>query len=104
MNDNELVARLLKLKNIINEDIYNAVVTKANLAGNKAKIDQILIDDYKIDRDVVYTEIAQIYAIPKIDLKIEKLSDSDISEVKELINSLPDEIKEDVYKIKNYTL
>lgn len=98
MNDSQLVAKFLKLKNIINDDIYNAVLTKINLLGNQAKVDKILIEEYKIDADSVYTEIAKIYAIPKIVVKIEDLTDSDVGEVKELINSLPKEIKEESYQ------
>ncbi len=97
MNDIQLVAKLLKLKNVINDDVYNAVLTKMNLLGNQAKVDRILIDEYKIDRDAVYTEISKIYAIPKIVINIEDLSDGEIEEVKELINSLPKDIKEEVY-------
>ena len=97
MNDIHIVAKLLKLKNIITEDTYNSVITKTNVLGSKSKVDQILIDEYNVDRDAVYTEIAKIYAIPKIVINIEDLTPGDVDEVKELINSLPKDIKEEVY-------
>jgi type IV pilus assembly protein PilB len=97
MNDNHLVAKLLRLKNIINDDIHNAIISRTNTLGSKAKVDRILIEEYHIDRDAVYTEIAKIYAIPKIIINLEDLNDSDVSEVKDMINSLPKEIKEEVF-------
>ncbi|MBW6516354.1 MAG: GspE/PulE family protein [Candidatus Cloacimonetes bacterium] len=98
MNDNQLVAKLLKLKNIISEDIYNAVITKTNTLGNKSKVEEILIDEYHIDRDAVYTEIAKIYAIPKTTVNIENMTAGDIEEARELIFSLPKDIKEEVFQ------
>jgi len=98
MNNDQLLAKLLRLKNVISEDIYNAVITKTNVLGNKARVDEILIDEYHVDRDAVYTEIAKMYAIPKIAINIDDLCSKDVEEVISLLKSLPKEVKEEVYR------
>jgi len=98
MNNDQLLAKLLRLKNVISEDIYNAVITKTNVLGNKAKVDEILIDEYHVDRDAVYTEIAKMYAVPKIAININDLCSKDVEEVISLLKSLPKEVKEEVYR------
>ncbi len=97
MNDNQLVAKLLRLKNIINEDVYNSVLAKANASNNVKRIDQMLIEEYHIDRDAIFTEIAKLYAIPKIVVSLEELDEKMLDEVRELLSGLTKELKEEVF-------
>ena len=97
MNDSHLVAKLLRLKNTISEDVYNAVLVKADAPNNKRRIDQILIDDYKVDKDAIYTEIAKLYAIPKVSVNVKDLEPEALEAVKELLAQLPKELKEESY-------
>ena len=98
MSDVQLVGKLLRLKNIISDEVYNAAMLKVSAPGNIKRIDQILIEDFHIDRDSVYTEIAKLYAIPKVSINVEEMTEDELDEVRELINSLPKDIKEDGYE------
>lgn len=97
MNDSQLVANLLRLKNVITDDIYTAAISKMSSSVDK-KIDQILIEDYHINRDDIYAEIAKYYAIPIADINVKNLVEDDIEEVKSLLAQLPLELKERAYE------
>ncbi len=97
MNDNQLVANLLKLKNFITDDIYRSALAKLGTGSDK-KIEQILIDEYNISRDDIYKEVASYYAIPQININSEKLDEKALQEINDLISKLPETIKEKAYE------
>lgn len=97
MNDNHLVANLLKLKNIISEDVYKSALAKLSTGPGK-KIEDILIEEYHIDRDNIYKEVASYYAIPQMNVNAEKLDDKALQMIDDLITKLPEKIKEKAYE------
>ncbi len=113
MNDNQLIANLLKFKNVISDNVYKSALAKLDYGSNK-KIDRLLIEDYKVPKDEIYREIAKYYAIPQMTIDVKTLQESDIEEIKRLISLLPKELKKEVYgkriipykldKTKNQTL
>ncbi|MCP4728317.1 MAG: type II/IV secretion system protein [bacterium] len=56
--------------------------------GIRRKLGDILISDFKVDRHIVYREIAGMYAFQEIDLSNGALNDSDIILIQNMIKSL----------------
>jgi len=93
MKENLVIGKLLLLKNIITQDILNSAIRKINTDNEKRTLEQILVDDYRIERDRIYTEVAKLYAIPRIEIKPEDLTEADVKEISDLLESLPKDIK-----------
>ena len=77
-----ILGKLLILKNVITPDILDAVIKKDKAADIKRPLDQILISDFNIDREKIYTEIAKLYAIQKVEINADELSDQEIDNIK----------------------
>ncbi len=93
MKENQFLGKLLVLKNIITEEILNAARVKLDKPDNTQSLEEILIEHYQVDRDRLYTEVAKLYAISKMNIQPEKLSEDDIEEITQLLDTLPKDVK-----------
>ena len=93
MKENLVIGKLLLLKNIITQDILNKALTKIRKDEEKRPLEEVLVEDFKIEQDRIYTEVAKLYAIPKIKITPEDLTEEDINEISELLEKLPENIR-----------
>ncbi len=97
---NRLIDNLLQ-KEIISENMCQQALAKveAQLDGNGKTVStsqrllQVLIDEYHVDRHLVFQEIAQLYAFKEINLKQEDLDEDRIDFIRKIIYDLPDDTR-----------
>ena len=61
---------------------------------NRRKLSEILVQDFKVDRDKVYKEIADYYAFRTIDLSKDTVDDNVVAFMRKELNDLPVTIRE----------
>ncbi len=66
----------------------------------KRKLIDILIDDLKVDRHLIFLEISKLYGFPSIDLTPEKVPRERIDLIKEIVLNMPDDVSNDLLKNK----
>ncbi len=88
-------------KEIVNPDIVlKALAVKDRTASSRAGIRssrslaQILVEDFKIDRDVVFSTVAKVYGFPQINLSDQDTSEDRLKFMKKMINMLPETNRE----------
>jgi len=97
---NRIIDNLIQ-KEIISEDIYRKTLLKIKTeAGgngeknaNDQRLLQLFIEDYNIDRHLIFKEISQLYAFKEIDLKQEVIDDNRIEFIRKVFFELPDETR-----------
>ncbi|MAT38265.1 MAG: pilus assembly protein PilB [Ectothiorhodospiraceae bacterium] len=83
------------------ETITKALAVKEKEQGNgQRSIAQILVSEFKIDHDAVYSEIAKIYAFKELDLNEGVMDERRISYIKQLLEGLTSEQKREVAEAK----
>jgi type IV pilus assembly protein PilB len=95
------LGRILLQKGIIDVDILNqAMLTKRNedaVAGKngnlRRSLAQILVNDLKLDYDIIYKEVAELYAFNTFEVTEEQESEENIEILKKLVNSFDSEIR-----------
>ena len=91
----ELGAILVEKGIISPEDLLSALdVVSKDTSKNRRKLHQVLVDDYKADRDKVYREVADYYAFRTIDLSKQPLSEEQIEFIRRELNGLPESVRE----------
>ncbi len=97
---NRILDNLIQ-KKIVTHDICRMALQKIKqeAGGNGDTVTtgqrllQVLIDDFKIDRHLVFREIAQLYAFREIDLKREEINDERIEFIRKIFYDLPEETR-----------
>jgi len=89
------IGQILVQKRIINQTIFEkAMLTqKQEPAGKQRRLQQILVDDFHVDRHQVYSTIAQLYAFKEVDLTSESLNDSLLDFVRKTLDTCTDETR-----------
>jgi type IV pilus assembly protein PilB len=89
------IGYLLFKKGIIDaETLEKALQEKANDQGKlKRNLAQILVDDFNFDHDVVFSEVAILYAFRQLDLSIDEIPQRRVDFIKKMIEGLSDEKK-----------
>lgn len=89
------IGYLLLKKGIIDTEILEkALQVKQNDRTKlKRNLAQILVQDFNFDHDIIFREVAILYAFKEISLKPDELSEKRIEELKKLYNSQSDEVK-----------
>jgi len=100
MKENQFLGKLLVLKNIITDDILAAAKVRLERPDNKMSLEEILIKEFDVDRDKLYTEVAKLYAISKMNIQPEKLAEGEIDEINQLLDALPKEVKNEAIQKK----
>ncbi|MDZ7360140.1 MAG: type II/IV secretion system protein [candidate division KSB1 bacterium] len=89
------IGQILVQKHIINQTIFQKAlaVQKQEPAGKQRRLQQILVEDFRVDRHQVYSAIAQLYAFKQIDLTTEKLSDSHLDFIRKTLDACTEEAR-----------
>ena len=102
------LGRILIQKGIVDIDILSqAIITKKNedfSAGSngnlRRSLAQILVADFNLDYDLIYKEVAELYAFNTFELTEEEESEENLNKLKKLINGFGDEIKKQMLESK----
>ncbi len=70
-----------------------AVLNKEENKGRR-KLPQILVEQFKMDRDLVYREVADYYAFRTLDISMETIDDGVLGFIRKELTSLPDSIRD----------
>ncbi|RMD99579.1 MAG: type II/IV secretion system protein, partial [Calditrichaeota bacterium] len=89
------IGKILLRKGIITQDIFDKALQAQNQdpQGQKRRIHQILIDDFKVDRHLVYSTIAHLYAFKEIDTHEEKVDDPQLDFMRKMLDSCTEPIR-----------
>ena len=87
-------------KGIIQPDVLERAIALLNKEENKGrrKLPQILVDQFKMDRDLVYREVADYYAFRTLDISMETIDDGVLGFIRKELTSLPESIREMVHE------
>ncbi len=97
---NRIIDNLIQ-KNIVTKDICRDALHKikqqatgnGDTATTGQRLLQVLIDEFSIDRHLVFREIAQLYAFKEIDLKREDITEERIEFIRKIFYELPEETR-----------
>lgn len=98
---NRIINNLIQ-KEIISEELYLKALNsvKNNVLDNGSEtlsISQqlipVLIDEFKVDRHLVFKEISQLYAFKEIDFSQEEISEERIEFIRKIFYDLPEETR-----------
>ena len=83
-------------KGIITPDVLlNALDTLSKeTQKNRRKLPQVLVEDYKVDRNKVYKEVADFYAFKSLNTTNFAVDDTILAFIRKELNSLPPSIRE----------
>ncbi len=85
---------LLKKGIIDNKILEQALQTKQQDQNSKKRnLAQILVDEFKFDHDVIFREVAVLYAFKELHIEIDNLPEQRLNEIKNIIDSQTDEVK-----------
>ncbi len=79
--DNKILEQALKIKD------NDQTKLKRNLA-------QILVDEFDFDHDIIFREVAVLYAFKELNFRPEELSDERIAEIKAMMNRYGKEVRD----------
>ncbi|MGA7161231.1 MAG: GspE/PulE family protein [Bacteroidota bacterium] len=87
-------------KGIIQADVLERAIEVLNKEENKGrrKLPQILVEQFKMDRDLVYREVADYYAFRTLDISTETIDDGVLGFIRKELTSLPESIREMVHE------
>lgn len=90
------LGQLLVDKGIITESVLLKAteVLSKEPSQRRRKLPQILVDDFKIDHDTVYREVADFYAFKSLDVSVESVDENRLAFIRKSLNGLPDSIRE----------
>ncbi len=89
------IGYLLLKKGIIDIQILEKALEVKNKdkEGNKRNLGQILVQEFDFDHDIIFKEIAILYAFKEIHLTPHDLSEERINEIKELLEIAGEDVK-----------
>ena len=89
------IGQVLLQKRIINQAIFEKAIyaQKQEPAGKQRRLQQILVEDFQIDRHKVYSTIAQLYAFKEVDLTGEKLGDTHLDFIRKTLDTCTEEAR-----------
>jgi type IV pilus assembly protein PilB len=96
------IGYLLFKKGIIDPPMLEkALNAKANDKNKiKRNLAQILVQDYGYDHDLIFREVAILYAFRELDLRSEEVPQERIDAIKQMINSAGEQLKDEMLKNK----
>ncbi len=89
------IGQILVQKRIINQTIFQKAILaqKQEPAGKQRRLQQILVEDFRVDRHQVYSAIAQLYAFKQVDLSTEKLGDTQLDFIRKTLDTCTEEAR-----------
>lgn len=96
------IGYLLLKKGIIDTEILEkALQAKSNDKGKiKRNLAQILVQDFDFDHDLIFREVALLYAFREINLNPDKISDQQLNDIKTTLDKFSDEVKDMIFQHK----
>lgn len=90
------VGYLLLKKGIIDTKILEQAlkIKEADQTKLKRNLAQILIDEFKFDHDIIFREVAVLYAFKELNIRPEELPDERITEIKNMMTKQGNEVKQ----------
>jgi type IV pilus assembly protein PilB len=89
------IGQVLLQKNIINRTIYEKALAteKQEPSGRQRRLQQILVEDFQVDRHAVYKTIAELYAFKEINLHEEKIDDAGLDFIRKTLDFCQEETR-----------
>lgn len=89
------IGYLLLKKGIIDHKILEQAlkIKDSDQAKLKRNLAQILVDEFKFDHDIIFREVAVLYAFKELNYSIEELPEERITEMKNMMTRQGEEIK-----------
>ena len=89
------IGYLLLKKGIIDLDILQKALDakEKDLAGAKRNLGQILVQEFGFDHDIVFKEIAILYAFKEINFKKEEFTEERVTLIQGILDSVGEEVK-----------
>ncbi|MEG8946653.1 GspE/PulE family protein [Rosettibacter firmus] len=90
------IGYLLLKKGIIDSKILEQAlkVKEADQTNKKRNLAQILVEEFGFEHDVIFREVAILYAFKELNIRPEELPEERINEIKNFINRQPQEVKQ----------
>lgn len=90
------VGYLLLKKGIIDTKILEQAlkIKETDQTKLKRNLAQILIDEFKFDHDIIFREVAVLYAFKELNVHPEELADDRIAEIKNMMTKQGNEVKQ----------
>lgn len=90
------VGYLLLKKGIIDTKILEQAlkIKEADQAKLKRNLAQILVDEFKFDHDIIFREVAVLYAFKELNVHPDELPDERIAEMKNMLTKQGNEVKQ----------
>ncbi len=101
------IGYLLLKKGIIDDDILEQALAakKADESKGRRNLAQILVSELNFDHDTIFREVSVLYAFRELSISVSELSDERIDEIKRLLNSKGDEVRDQflIHKVLPYS-
>lgn len=96
------IGYLLLKKGIIDLDILQQALEakEKDINGAKRNLGQILVQDFGFDHDIIFREIAILYAFKEINFNRDEFTDERVNVLQNILNEIEDEVKELLVKHK----
>jgi type IV pilus assembly protein PilB len=90
------IGYLLLKKGIIDEDILEKALAakKSDESKKRRNLAQILVQELNFDHDTIFREVSVLYAFRELNIVISELSEERIVEIKRLLKSKGDEVRD----------
>jgi type IV pilus assembly protein PilB len=90
------IGYLLLKKGIIDSKILEEAlqIKNADINSQKRNLAQILVQEFNFDHDTIFREVAVLYAFKELNIHPAEISEQRIEEIKKLMSSKGDEIKQ----------
>ncbi len=87
------IGQMLLQKQIINRTLFEKALQaqKQEPASKQRRFHQILVEDFHVDRHLVYRTIAQLYAFKEINLKEEKVEETRLDFIRKTLEACAEE-------------
>ena len=89
------IGYLLLKKGIIDLDILQKALEakEKDTNGSKRNLGQILVSEFGFDHDIIFREIAILYAFKEINFNIEEFNDERINQLRAILDGVDEEVK-----------
>lgn len=97
---NDKIGYLLFKKGIIDASTLDKALNAKFNDRNKLKrnLAQILVDDFKYEHDVIFREVAILYAFRELDIDLQTIQPNQLDSIRSIVESGGEELKEIMLK------
>ncbi|MFQ5633512.1 MAG: hypothetical protein ACE5I1_32495, partial [bacterium] len=94
------IGQILLEKGIINQVIFEKALGTLKRNGNKnnslahRRLQEILIEDFQIDRHEIYSAISELYAIKELNLRADTVDDIQLDFIRKTLDSCSEKIRD----------